>query len=138
MPSNPTMGGYSDKNIILFVTVSVFVISVTIFTREVVAQDESGEVIPSPESIPTPELDVPAAQDAQDEKLLLVISATRYEMPQSQVSRNITVITKEDISHLHAHDVGEALNYVTGVTLTRGGGPGTPPSPRSWVPNIPM
>ena len=118
------------KNIILFVTVSVFVISVTIFTREVVAQDESGEVIPSPESIPTPELDVPAAQDAQDEKLpSLVISATRYEMPQSQVSRNITVITKEDISHLHAHDVGEALNYVTGVTLTRGGGPGTPPSP---------
>ncbi|MBM2837690.1 MAG: hypothetical protein HW415_315 [Deltaproteobacteria bacterium] len=116
---------------IILVAVSVFVISLSIFAREVLAQDENGEMTSSPpEAISTPELDVPAAQDVQDEKFpSLVISATGYETPQSRVSSDITVITKEDISHLPAHDVGEALNYVTGVTLTRGGGPGTPPSP---------
>lgn len=118
------------KNII-FIAVLLFAISLTIITREVVAQDASGEMTSSPpEAISTPELDVPAAQAMQGEKLSsLVISATRYETPQSRVSSDITVITKEDISHLPAHDVGEALNYITGVTLTRGGGPGTPPSP---------
>ncbi|MBF8250500.1 MAG: hypothetical protein HW382_128 [Deltaproteobacteria bacterium] len=116
---------------IILVAVSVFVISLSIFAREVLAQDENGEMTSSPpEAISTPELDVPAAQDVQDEKFpSLVISATGYETPQSRVSSDITIITKEDISHLPAHDVGEALNYVTGVTLTRGGGPGTPPSP---------
>ena len=87
------------KNIILFVVVSVFVISLTIFTREVLAQDESGEIITSTESISAPEPDVPAAQDAQDEKRpSLVISATRYEMPQSQVSSNITVILPRQLN----------------------------------------
>ena len=131
MPSNPIKRTvYSDKNII-FIAVLLFAISLTIITREVVAQDASGEMTPSfPVPLSTPEPDVPAAQDDGDEKLpSLVISATGYEIPQSRVSSDITVITKEDISHLPAHDVGEALNYVTGVTLTRGGGPGTPPSP---------
>lgn len=59
----------------------------------------------------------------------LVVSATRHEMPQSRVSSDITVITKEDISHLPVHDLSEALNYVTGLDLQRGGGPGTPASP---------
>lgn len=118
------------KNIIFFVAVSVFVISLTIFTREVLAEDESGEIITSTESISAPEPDVPAAQDAQDEKRpSLVISATRYEMPQSQVSSNITVITKEDISHLPVHDVAEALIYTTGITINNGGGPGTASAP---------
>lgn len=58
----------------------------------------------------------------------LVISATRYEMPQSQVASDITVITKEEIAHLPVHDVAEVLNYITGVSIDRGGGPGTPSS----------
>lgn len=55
----------------------------------------------------------------------LVVSATRQEMPQSQVSSDITVITKEDISHLPVHDMGEALNYIPGLVLDRNGGPGS-------------
>lgn len=58
----------------------------------------------------------------------LVVSATGYEMPQSQVASNITVITKEEISHLPVHDVADVLNYITGVSIDRGGGPGTPSS----------
>jgi vitamin B12 transporter len=85
---------------------------------------------PTPEALSTPELDVPAVQGVQDETFpSLVISATRYEMPQSQVSSDITVITKEEIAHLPVHDLSEALNYVTGLDLQRGGGPGTPASP---------
>lgn len=55
----------------------------------------------------------------------LVVSATRQEMPQSQVSSDITVITKEDISHLPVHDLGEGLNYLPGLVLDKNGGPGT-------------
>jgi len=56
----------------------------------------------------------------------LVKSATGYEMPQERVSTDITVITREDISHLPVHDLGEALTYVNGLNVDRGGGPGTP------------
>lgn len=59
----------------------------------------------------------------------LVVSATRQEMPQSQVSSDITVITKEDISHLPVHDIGEALNYIPGLVFDRNGGPGSPVFP---------
>jgi len=55
----------------------------------------------------------------------LVVSATRYEMTQSQVSSDITVITKEEMSHLPVHDMGEALNYIPGLVLDRNGGPGS-------------
>ncbi len=55
----------------------------------------------------------------------LVVSATRQEMPQSQVSSDITVITKEEMSHLPVHDMGEALNYIPGLVLDRNGGPGS-------------
>lgn len=55
----------------------------------------------------------------------LVVSATRYEAPLNQVSNDITVITKEDIAHLPVHDVADVLNYITGVSIDRGGGPGT-------------
>lgn len=58
----------------------------------------------------------------------LVLSATRYEMPQNQVANNITIITKEEIAHLPVHDVADVLNYIAGVSIDRGGGPGTPSS----------
>lgn len=89
------------KNIIL-IAISVSVIPFTIFTNRVAAQDLGDEKLPS-----------------------LVISATGYEMPQNQVSSDITVITKEDIAHIPAHDVAEVLNYTTGLVLQQNGGPGT-------------
>ena len=49
-------------------------------------------------------------------------------MPQNQISNDITVITKEEIAHLPVHDVADVLSYVTGVSIDRGGGPGTPSS----------
>ena len=54
----------------------------------------------------------------------LAITATGYEMPQSQASNDITVITKEEIAHLPVHDIGEALSYVPGLVMDRNGGPG--------------
>lgn len=90
------------KKSITFIAVTVFVISLTIFTGEVVAQDMTSEGTPS-----------------------LVKSATGYEMPQSQVASNITVITAEEISHLPVHDIGEAIIYTTGITINSGGGTGT-------------
>jgi vitamin B12 transporter len=59
----------------------------------------------------------------------LVVTATRHEMPQSQVSSDIMVITKEEIAHLPVHDVGEVLNYTTGLVIDRSGGPGSPVMP---------
>lgn len=112
------------KNIVL-AAVSVFVMSLATITREVAAQDASSEMTPSAESLSAPELDIPAVQDVQNEKFpSLVVSATRYETPQNRVSSDITVITKEDIAHLPVHDVAEVLNYITGVSIDRGGGPG--------------
>lgn len=67
-----------------------------------------------------------AAEEAEENLSSLVVSATGYEMPQSRVSSDITVITKEEISHLPAHNLDEALNYITGLDFQRGGGPGTP------------
>ncbi len=59
----------------------------------------------------------------------LVVSATRYEMPQSHVASDITVITKEDISYLPVHDLSEALNYIPGLVIDRNGGPGQTVTP---------
>ncbi len=65
------------------------------------------------------------AEDAREETLSpLVITATGYEMPQSQASNDITVITSEEIAHLPVHDIGEALSYVPGLVMDRNGGPG--------------
>lgn len=47
-------------------------------------------------------------------------------MPESKVSSDITVITKDEISHLPVHDLAEALNYITGLVLEQRGGPGIP------------
>lgn len=55
----------------------------------------------------------------------LVITATGYELPQNQTSNDITIITKEEIAHLPVHDVADVLNYVNGLSVDRGGGPGT-------------
>ena len=90
------------KKSVIFIAVTAFVISLTIFTGKLVAQDMTSEGTPS-----------------------LVKSATGYEMPQSQVASNIVVITAEEISHLPVHDIGEAIIYTTGITITSGGGTGT-------------
>jgi vitamin B12 transporter len=50
-----------------------------------------------------------------DEKDLYVESATRSEVPLSQVAENVTVVTAEEIEELHAHTVAEVLNRVTGL-----------------------
>ncbi|MBI5015512.1 MAG: TonB-dependent receptor [Deltaproteobacteria bacterium] len=50
-----------------------------------------------------------------DEKDLYVESATRCELPRSQVAENVTVITAREIEALHAHSVAEVLNTVPGI-----------------------
>lgn len=130
MPSNTTKGAFAVIKNIILLAVSVFVISFPISATKAVAQDESVEVTTSPESLSTPDTDIPAAQDVGDEKLpSLVVSATRYETPQNHVSSHITVITKEEISHLPGRDLAEVLNYTTGLVLQPNGGPGIPVSP---------
>lgn len=65
-----------------------------------------------------------AQEDSEESRPALVKSATGYDMPKEQVSSDITVITKEEISHLPAHDVAEVIRYTTGVVIDQNGGPG--------------
>ncbi|MGD9159999.1 MAG: TonB-dependent receptor [Desulfobacteraceae bacterium] len=48
----------------------------------------------------------------------LVVTATRYPKPVSQVAENITVITSEDIEAMNAHTVSEVLNKIPGLFLS--------------------
>lgn len=48
----------------------------------------------------------------------LVISATRYPKPLSQVAENITVITSEEIEEINAHSLADILNRVPGLLIS--------------------
>ena len=48
----------------------------------------------------------------------LVISATRYPKPVSQVAENITVISSDDIEAMNAHTVADILDRVPGLFLS--------------------
>jgi vitamin B12 transporter len=47
----------------------------------------------------------------------LVVSATHYPKPVSQVAENISIVTAEDIQAMNAHSVAEVLNRIPGVFL---------------------
>ncbi len=47
----------------------------------------------------------------------LVVSATRYPKPVSQVAENMTVITAKEIEKMNAHTISEVLNRVPGIFL---------------------
>ncbi|MBU4317306.1 MAG: TonB-dependent receptor [Proteobacteria bacterium] len=47
----------------------------------------------------------------------LVVSATHYPKPLSQVAENISIVTAEDIKAMNAHSVAEVLNRIPGVFL---------------------
>ncbi len=54
----------------------------------------------------------------------IVVTATRYPQPLSQVSPNFTLITSEQIDKMAGKDLGEVLGLCSGVHLGRYGGSG--------------
>lgn len=54
----------------------------------------------------------------------MVVSATRWETPASEVAANIAIITREDMRSLPAFNVAEVLQYQPGLYLEFGAGPG--------------
>ncbi|MCK4590129.1 MAG: TonB-dependent receptor, partial [Candidatus Latescibacteria bacterium] len=54
----------------------------------------------------------------------IVVTASRKEQPADQVPQNVTVLTKDEIESLPAHNLAEALNYVPGLAVQINGGPG--------------
>jgi vitamin B12 transporter len=55
----------------------------------------------------------------------LVVSATRYEKPSSQVAENITIVTAKEIEEMNAHTLTDVLNTIPGVQVEIKGGPGS-------------
>jgi vitamin B12 transporter len=55
---------------------------------------------------------------------LIVVTATRTEIPLSDATVPVTVITREDIDLSLATDLGELLRFEAGIDLGRNGGPG--------------
>lgn len=55
---------------------------------------------------------------------LTVVSATRSLKSITRVAENISVVTKEDIELMNAHNLAEALQKVNGVQIEIRGGPG--------------
>lgn len=66
------------------------------------------------------------AQDQQDQQLLeeVVITSTRIELPFSENSRTITVISSEDIKRSAATNLAEILQQYAGVDIRRRGANG--------------
>jgi len=54
----------------------------------------------------------------------IVVTATRTEIPLSEATVPVTVITREDIELSLATDLGELLRFEAGIDLGRNGGPG--------------
>lgn len=66
-----------------------------------------------------------AAEPKQDETLApVVVTATRIETPQEQVTTSISVITAEDIRAEQAETVLEALRHVPGLDVVQSGSRG--------------
>ncbi len=55
----------------------------------------------------------------------VVVSATRFETPGTNVTANIDIITKEDIEKMPVTTVAEVLQYIPGVYIEFNGGPGS-------------
>ncbi|MEW6001514.1 MAG: TonB-dependent receptor [Nitrospirota bacterium] len=55
----------------------------------------------------------------------LVVTATRYPKPVSQVAENVTIITPEDIEAINAHTLTDILNTIPGIQMEIRGGPGS-------------
>ena len=51
----------------------------------------------------------------------VVVTADRWESGEEKVTDRVTVITSEEIRKLPVRDAGEALDYMPGVTMDRGG-----------------
>jgi vitamin B12 transporter len=54
----------------------------------------------------------------------IIVTATRTEIPLSEATVPVTVITREDIELSLATDLGELLRFEAGIDLGRNGGPG--------------
>jgi vitamin B12 transporter len=65
------------------------------------------------------------AQEQTGEKVELVITYSREEMPKEDVAANITVITQEEIKRIPASNAAEVLQYVPGVYVEFNGGLGS-------------
>jgi vitamin B12 transporter len=59
----------------------------------------------------------------------LVVSATRYEKPISQVAENITIVTAKEIEEMNAHTLTDVLNIIPGVQMEIRGGTGSATMP---------
>ena len=64
-----------------------------------------------------------AAADAEPGELI-VVTATRTEIPLSDATVPVTVITREDIELSLATDLAELLRFEAGIDIGRNGGPG--------------
>jgi vitamin B12 transporter len=65
-----------------------------------------------------------AAAAATDPGETIIVTATRTEIPLSEATVPVTVITREDIELSLATDLGELLRFEAGIDLGRNGGPG--------------
>ena len=65
---------------------------------------------------------VPAAETVPVETI--IVTATRTEIPLSDATVPVTVITREDIEMSLATDLAELLRFQAGIEIARSGGPG--------------
>ncbi|MBI3062249.1 MAG: TonB-dependent receptor, partial [Deltaproteobacteria bacterium] len=69
---------------------------------------------------------LPAAEPQQEETLApVVVTATRVETPQEQVTTSVTVITEKEIQEKKAETVAEVLRNVPGLDVVQSGSRGT-------------
>lgn len=69
---------------------------------------------------------LPAAEPQQEETLApVVVTATRVETPQEQVTTSVTVITEKEIQEKKAETVLEVLRNVPGLDVVQSGSRGT-------------
>ena len=72
--------------------------------------------------------DIGVAHAADGDEVTLesmIVTATRAPLDESQAAANVTVLNREDLDNLPAHDVAEALAYVPGVFIDQIGGLGS-------------
>src|SRR5690554_8080514 len=72
------------------------------------------------------QIDLPSNQEDQSSELEeVIIQGSRIQVPFSQTSRDIQVITQEQIEQLPAKSINEVLSYVSGVDIRQLGPFGT-------------
>lgn len=62
--------------------------------------------------------------NAQEENKIMIITATKANQEQSEITANTTIITSETIKNKHYADIAELLSDVSGVSFSRNGGIG--------------